>query len=848
MKTLLNKKQAIFTFANYTSVFMKKILSLIFLFLGILGFAQNNYPEGFVEEIAYSQFEVPGGYLPTDSTIAAVWEISGKLWIIKDGVIGEQPVVDISEEVAFWGDMGLVGAALDPHFLENGYVYLLYAVDRHYYKYFGTPQYDPNASEAYTASMGRLTRYTIDNTTFQTSIPDSRQVLLGNEIGSGIPICTASHGAGTIQFGEDGSLMLTAGDGNTWVGNDQGTGYNGEGPLPAYAYDSIAFIDGIITEREFLGGYRAQFLDGLNGKVLRINPETGEGLPNNPFYQSENPNSPRSKTWALGLRNPYRMSLRPGTGYGNLEDGFPGTLYVSDVGDWVWEEINVVNDSGLNFGWPMYQGPEKHDFYYASATQNPNAPNPLAASPGCSETNIDFQKTVIEANQFHEYSFPNPCDPDVMIGDTIKTFVHERPALAYANYANSSNPNAVIPSWDENGSASYMSVTDPESPVDGINFKGISGSGGTFLNGDNIPQEYQGWYIQADYSGWLNAFYFDDNNELQRIENWTESIGSPIHVTQSPNDGCIYVTSISPSNIHRICFGGNLKPIIEVTPELVYGFSPQNVILDASESYDPEGGPLTFEWDLGDGNTASGAIVEHTYIADSDLVQTFTATLTISDTEDATASIEIPISLNNTPPTTHITSITEGELYFTTRPTELMLTAEVSDNEQTASQMQYHWQLFLYHNTHFHKLSSYEGNNQTIEVFPTGCLEQESYWYRIEVTVTDPGGLSATDSRFIYPDCDQTLREPFPQTEAFVLKPNPARDQIEISSLQDLGENVEYRIYSPSGKLIRNTNQGIINNRRYFRIDISTLTEGLYIINYKIGATWHQDKFVKVSE
>ena len=810
-------------------------------------FAQDNYPEGFVEEVAYSEFEVPGGYLPTDSTIAAVWEIPGKLWIIKDGVIGDQPVIHITEEVAFWGDLGLVGAALDPNFLENGYVYLLYAVDRHYLKYYGTPQYDPSASEGYTTSMGRLTRYTLDTETFETAIANSRLVLLGEEIGTGVPICTASHGVGTMQFGEDGSMFLTTGDGNTWVGNDQGTGYNGEGNLPTFAYDSTAYTDGIITEREFLGGYRAQFLDGLNGKILRINPETGEGLPNNPFYQSENPNSPRSKIWALGLRNPYRMTLKPGTGFGNLDDGFPGKLYVSDVGDWVWEEINVVREGGLNFGWPMFQGPVRHDFYYASNTQNSNAPNPLSANPGCDKPYFDYQNTVIEANQFHEYSFPNPCDPDVLINDTIKTFVHERPALSYANQANVNNPFAVIPSWDENGNATYIKVTDPESPVDGINFTGSSGSGGTFLRGENIPQEYQGWYIQADYNGWLNAFYFDDNDDLQRIENWSESIGSPIHVTQSQNDGCIYVTSISPSNIHRICFGGNLKPVIEVNPELVYGFSPQNITFDASGSYDPEGGPLTFEWDLGDGNTASGPVVEHNYIADSDLVQTFTATLTVTDTGDAEATVQIPISLNNTPPSANITSITEGQLYYTTRPTEFMLSADVSDNEQNAGQMQYTWQLYLYHNTHFHKLSTYDGNNQVIEVFPTGCIEQESYWYRIEVTVTDPGGLSATDSRFIYPDCDQTLEEPYAQTEAFVLKPNPATNQIEISSLQDLGENVEYRIYSPSGKLIRNSNLNILNNRRYFRIDISALTEGLYIINYKVGTTWHQDKFVKVS-
>lgn len=833
------------TFGFYTKHSMKYTISTILILITLTSLAQDHFPEGFVEEIAYEEFQVPGGYLPTDSSIAAVWEIPGKLWIIKDGVIGDQPVIDITEEVAFWGDLGMVGAALDPNFLENGYVYLLYAVDRHYYKYFGTPQYDPAASEAYTASMGRLTRYTLDTETFQSVEPNSRLILLGAEIGTGIPICTASHGVGALQFGEDGSLLVTVGDGNTWVGNDQGTGYNGEGPIPTFGYDSIAFADGIISEREFLGGYRSQFLDGLNGKILRINPQTGAGIPNNPFYQEDNPNSPRSKTWALGFRNPYRMTLRPGTGYGTMEDGFPGILYVSDVGDWVWEEINVVHESGLNFGWPMFQGPAVHDFYYNSITQNSNAPNPLAGNPGCEIPFFNYQTTVIEANQFHEYSFPNPCDPDVFINDTIKTFVHERPALSYAHPSNTANPYAVIPAWDENGNASFMPVTDTESGVDGFNFKGISGSGGTFLTGNKIPHEYQGWYIQADYSGWLNAFYFDSNNDLQRIENWSESIGSPIHVTHSKHDGCIYLTSISPSNIHRICFGGNLKPVIEVTPSLVYGPTPQNVSFDASQSYDPEGGPLSFEWDFGDGNSASGPQVTHTFIAANDQVQTFTTTLTVSDTGNAQSMVEIPVSLNNTPPTVNITSITEGELYYSTRPTEFELVATVIDSEHSASQMQYHWQIYLHHNTHFHKLKTYEGNNQNIEVFPTGCVNEETYWYRIEVVVTDPGGLTASDSRFIYPDCDRTLTEPSEQIENFLLKPNPAVDRIELRSLIELGESVEYFIYSPTGKRIRHFTQSIPNHRRYFRIDISSLNQGVYILKFKVKDSWHQEKFVK---
>jgi hypothetical protein len=91
---------------------------------------------------------------------------------------------------------------------------------------------------------------------------------------------------------------------------------------------------------------RAQNPDSLVGKILRIHPITGEGYPTNPFYDG-NPNSNRSKVYAVGLRNPFRFALHPGN----------GQLYVGDVGNFDWEEINV-GGAGANFGWPCLEGPK----------------------------------------------------------------------------------------------------------------------------------------------------------------------------------------------------------------------------------------------------------------------------------------------------------------------------------------------------------------------------------------------------------------------------------------------------------------------------------------------------------
>ena len=90
---------------------------------------------------------------------------------------------------------------------------------------------------------------------------------------------------------------------------------------------------------------RALDINSLNGKILRIDPDTGDGLPTNPFYDGD-PGSNRAKVFALGLRNPFRFSVDPRN----------GRVIVGEVGNEKWEEINV-GGPGANFGWPCYEGP-----------------------------------------------------------------------------------------------------------------------------------------------------------------------------------------------------------------------------------------------------------------------------------------------------------------------------------------------------------------------------------------------------------------------------------------------------------------------------------------------------------
>jgi glucose/arabinose dehydrogenase len=90
-------------------------------------------------------------------------------------------------------------------------------------------------------------------------------------------------------------------------------------------------------------GNRAQSLGSDLGKILRIDPTTGRGLPDNPYAVNR-------RVWALGLRNPWRFSFDTN-----------GDLYVGDVGQNKVEEIDVVSPAlqrGANYGWSVYEGDE----------------------------------------------------------------------------------------------------------------------------------------------------------------------------------------------------------------------------------------------------------------------------------------------------------------------------------------------------------------------------------------------------------------------------------------------------------------------------------------------------------
>ena len=297
-------------------------------------------PPGFEVQTVASGFTEPVAIALTGDGRLFVSEKRGLVWVVGDGHDDGPPTlfIDISDEVNGQWDRGLLGLALDPDFLNNRHVYLLYTVD----PVFGPPDESP-----FVGTFSRLTRYT-GSAASNGSVADpaSRQVLIGATHSQGIPVCEPSHTIGSLRFGLDGTLFVSAGDGAHFDTADAG------------GLDPDCFGLGRFGPDEDIGAFRAQYLDSLAGKILRIDPATGLGMQDNPHWTGNGADN-RSRVWANGVRNPFRFSVKPGTrGPG------PGTLYIGDVGWFLFEEVNVCN-GGENFGWPCVEGLEAAPAYPA---------------------------------------------------------------------------------------------------------------------------------------------------------------------------------------------------------------------------------------------------------------------------------------------------------------------------------------------------------------------------------------------------------------------------------------------------------------------------------------------------
>jgi len=318
--------------------------------------AQNiTVPIGFKATILASGLSKPNAIAVAPDGRIFIAQQNGLVRVWQNGVLLATPFIDLRDETGFNWDRGMLGIALDPEWSTNRLVYMLLIVD----PIPGQPD-EPSESPA----IGRVVRYGATLAS-DGNVADlaTRHVVLGHGPEDGIPCCYSSHSVGALRFGLDGSLLVSSGDGASFNVVDSG------------GDPACAALFGAETD---IGAFRSQRMDCLAGKLLRIDPQSGEGLPDNPYFTG-NPDDARSKIWASGLRNPFRFTVIPGT-------PGPGTIYVSDVGWNLREEVSRVL-GGENLGWPCFEGIQAPPGYPTAAPANsgcstlstPANPGPVTA-------------------------------------------------------------------------------------------------------------------------------------------------------------------------------------------------------------------------------------------------------------------------------------------------------------------------------------------------------------------------------------------------------------------------------------------------------------------------------------
>ncbi|MFD0028328.1 PQQ-dependent sugar dehydrogenase [Streptomyces sp. NPDC055059] len=541
---------------------------------------------------------------------------------------------------------GLQGVGVDPKFSDNHFIYLYYAPP------LDTPAGDaPNDGTAADFKPfdghNQLSRFVLnaDGTLDNAS---EKKIL---EIPTSRGICC--HVGGDIDFDKEGNLYLSTGDDSNPFASDGYTPID-EQPTRNPAYDA----------RRSAGNS-----NDLRGKILRIkvNDDATYSIPDGNLF-APGTDKTRPEIYAMGFRNPFRISVDKPTGIVYVGDYGPDAGAADPKrGPAGQVEFDRVTKAG-NFGWPYCTGNNDAYIDYDFATKTSGAAFDCAAPKNTSPHN---------------------------------TGLVDLPAAqpAWIPYDGGSVPEFGTGSESPMGGPVYRYDAANTSPV-------------------KFPEAYDGNFFAGEFGRrWIKRIELDADGKNTKINPfpWT---GTQVMDMAFGPDGALYVLDYGlswfggdeNSGLYRIenATDGH-SPVVDAKVDKTSGQAPLKARF-SSTATDADSDALTYSWNFGDGTSGTGAAPSHTYKKNG----TYTATVTAKDSTGRTGSADVHLVVGNTAPKVTLELPADGQLF--TFGDKVPFKVKVTDPEDgTIDCSKVKVTHILGHDSHGHPVTSANGCEGTIQ-------------------------------------------------------------------------------------------------------------------------------------
>ncbi|WUR57601.1 ThuA domain-containing protein [Micromonospora chokoriensis] len=572
---------------------------------------------------------------------------------------------------------GLQGIKADPNFATNRWVYAFYAPPLST-PGGGAPATGTPADFAVWDGVNRLARFTVnaDNTinlaseTLILNVPTSRGM--------------CCHVGGDMDFDAAGNLYLSTGDDTN-------------------PFDSAGFTP--IDERAgrnpaFDAQRTSANSNDLRGKVLRIKPSAAGGytIPSGNMFAPGTART-RPEIYAMGFRNPFRMSVDKAT----------GIVYLGDYGP----DAGTADPNRGPAGNVEFARIDRPGFY---------------GWPYCTARN----------DAYNDYTFPS--GPSGAKFNCAGGPVNNSP-----NNTGITQLPPAVPAWLPYGG----SGSPPE-----FTGGGLSPMGGPVYRYDRtstspvaFPEYYDGTYFAGEFGRrWIKNIKLDSTGQPLKINPfpWT---GTQVMDMEFGPDGALYVLDYGTgwfngdanSALYRIEYAREGRaPVAKVSATPTSGTAPLTVAFSSAGTLDPDGDPFTYAWDFDNNGTtdSTAANPSFTYTTNG----TRSPTLTVRDTTGKTATASVVVTVGNSAPVVTVNTPLNGQTF--TFGDAVPFTVTVTDAQDGAincARVKVNY--VLGHDSHGHQLGSVQGCSGVIQTSADGEHDTAANIFGIiDAEYTDLGG------------------------------------------------------------------------------------------------------------